>query len=206
MRIGQFADRLGLNTKTIRYYEGIGLLPVAERSTSGYRLYSEADLGRVVFIKSAQRLGLTLHEVRELVSLRERGEPPCAHVRNVLQEQLRTIDSRIAELRTLRTELHELEAATKVFPTGISATCGLIQHAPPVGGEAGNSYRQRDLTTGRVNGSLRRVDTPGLTSELGHRQTIPLYSFYRPQLALPDRRLPPFPLRSTFLGLPRSTA
>lgn len=59
MRIGEFAERLGLNTKTIPYYEGMGVLPAVERNTSGCRLYTEADLSRVVFVKSAQRLGLT---------------------------------------------------------------------------------------------------------------------------------------------------
>ncbi len=84
MRIGELADQLGINTKTIRYYEEIGLVPRAPRTPSGYRDYREADVARLAFIKSAQRLGLSLEEVREILSLRERGEAPCAYVRDVI--------------------------------------------------------------------------------------------------------------------------
>ncbi len=76
MRIGELGERLGVNTKTIRYYESIGLVPEPERTSSGYRIYSEADVERLVFIKSAQRLGLALDEVREILALRERGRRP----------------------------------------------------------------------------------------------------------------------------------
>lgn len=81
MRIGELAARLGLNTRTIRYYESIALLPEPERTASGYRTYDEADVERLAFIKSAQRLGLALDEIREVLALRERGVTPCGYVR-----------------------------------------------------------------------------------------------------------------------------
>ncbi len=160
MRIGELATRLGVNTKTIRYYEGIGLLPEAERTHAGYRIYTDADLGRLVFIKSAQRLGLSLDEVREVLSLRERGEPPCAYVRGVVQEQLRSVDSRIAELRTLRTELRQLEATANAIPVTTGATCRLIEHALPVGDTP--TTRPPLRRSSRAEPAARQPETPRL--------------------------------------------
>ena len=67
MRIGELADRLGVTTKSIRFYESIGLLPDPARTASGYRDYAEADAERLTFIKTAQRLGLSLDEIREIM-------------------------------------------------------------------------------------------------------------------------------------------
>jgi DNA-binding transcriptional MerR regulator len=71
MRIGELATRFGLNPKTIRYYEEIGLLPRAERSDSGYRLYDEHDVERLGFIRRAKTLGLSLDEIRDILSVQE---------------------------------------------------------------------------------------------------------------------------------------
>lgn len=135
MRIGELAAQLGINSKTIRYYEEIGLIPAAPRSASGYREYTDTDANRLTFIKASQRLGLSLQEVREILSLRERGEKPCAYVQHVLHEQLLSIDKRIAELRALRSELRELRTVADAVPEVDGATCGIIEHvraAPPV--------------------------------------------------------------------------
>ena len=74
MRIGELAGRLGVNPKTIRYYESIGLLPDPGRTPSGYRVYDEDAVDRLRFIRTAQRLGVTLDEVKEILGFRERGE------------------------------------------------------------------------------------------------------------------------------------
>lgn len=60
MLIGELAAKLGVNPKTIRYYESIGVLPESKRTASEYRIYDEGDLQRVAFIKGAQTLGITL--------------------------------------------------------------------------------------------------------------------------------------------------
>lgn len=127
MRIGELAERLGLNPKTIRYYESIGLLPEAERTPSGYRLYTEADVERLGFIKAAQRLGITLDEIREILALRDRGQRPCGYVRDVLRREVGVIGQRLVELRKLRQELVELDALAEELPeTG--HVCELIEH------------------------------------------------------------------------------
>lgn len=129
MRIGELADRLGVNPKTIRYYESIGLLPEPERTPSGYRDYDEGAVDQLTFIRTAQRLGVTLDEVKEILGFRERGEAPCAYVRGVLDAQVDTIDRRIAELQELRGQLVELAAeADNLPPADAGITCQLIEH------------------------------------------------------------------------------
>lgn len=128
MKIGELAARLGINPRTLRYYERIGLLPEPGRTSSGYREYTESDLDRVTFIKTAQRLGMALDEIGEILALRHRGERPCGYVRDVLHHQVAEIDARIAELNRLRNSLMELdEFADRLEPT--SSGCKIIDHA-----------------------------------------------------------------------------
>jgi DNA-binding transcriptional MerR regulator len=129
MRIGELAGRVGVNPKTIRYYESIGLLPQPPRTDTGYRIYGGEDEARLVFIRTAQHLGLSLDEVREVLALRDQGTAPCEHVRGTLREQIRTISRRMAELRRLRDELRTLEAAIDEIPEGEGMICRIIEHA-----------------------------------------------------------------------------
>jgi len=128
MQIGELADRVGVNTKTIRYYESIKLLPPPERTPAGYRLYGPHDETRLTFIKTAQHLGLSLDEIREILALREAGTAPCEHVRGVLRQQVRDISRRIADLRRLRQELQTLDAAIEDIPQDAAAVCRIIEH------------------------------------------------------------------------------
>jgi DNA-binding transcriptional MerR regulator len=80
LKIGELATVLGLNPKTIRYYEDIGLLPKPQRTVSGYRLYEAADVERLSFIGKAKAIGLTLEEIREISDARPDGQRPCEHV------------------------------------------------------------------------------------------------------------------------------
>jgi DNA-binding transcriptional MerR regulator len=130
MRIGDLASRAGVNPKTVRYYEEIGLMPPPERRPSGHRLYGGEDLERMRFIRSAQRLGITLDDIREILALRERGSRPCAYVRDVLRREVADIEQRIADMARLRDELMELErAADELEGHAGSSTCSLIEHA-----------------------------------------------------------------------------
>ena len=67
LRIGEVSRRSGLSVKTLRFYERRGLLLPSGRTPAGYRVYTEADLPRLDFIREAKALGLTLAEIRELV-------------------------------------------------------------------------------------------------------------------------------------------
>lgn len=114
MRIGQLAACAGLPVKTIRYYSDIGVLPTA-RTAAGYRDYDEAALGRLRFIRSAQAVGLSLGEIREIVALREHGETPCTHVARLLSRRADEIDQRIADLAILRDELRRLDRRARTL-------------------------------------------------------------------------------------------
>jgi DNA-binding transcriptional MerR regulator len=129
MRIGELASRLGVSTKSIRFYESIGLMPDPARTPSGYRDYGEVDVDRLTFVKTAQRLGLTLDEIKEIIAFRDRGQQPCGYVADVLRRQVADLDRRIAEMRTLRDELRVLEGRAAAATTDPGTFCGVIEHA-----------------------------------------------------------------------------
>ena len=115
MRIGELAGRSTVSAKTIRYYEGIGLIPPPARLASGYRNYEPATLDRLAFIRAAQAVGLSLGEIRGIVALRDEGQAPCGHVLDLLRTRSAELDRRIAELRALRGELKRLVARAEVL-------------------------------------------------------------------------------------------
>jgi len=129
VRIGELADRVGVNPKAIRYYEGIGLLPSPERRPSGYREYTEDDVERLRFVKTAQRLNLSLSEISEILGFRERAERPCGFVLDVLDRQVADLDRRIAEMVELRQELIGLKAKADDLPSDEGCYCAVIEHA-----------------------------------------------------------------------------
>jgi MerR family transcriptional regulator, copper efflux regulator len=117
MRIGELANRAGLSTKAIRYYEQIGILTPPARTSSGYRSYDETAIGRLGFVRAAQALGLTLGEIRQIVAFRDDGTAPCAHVTELVQRRAAQLERRIAELQQLRGELRQLaERASTLDP------------------------------------------------------------------------------------------
>ena len=103
--IGELAKQVGLNPKTIRYYEEIGLLPRSERTDSNYRVYRPEDMRRLEFIKKAQVLGLSLAEIKEILAIRESGKLPCQHVRALLAEKLLELKRYLAQMKAFQREL-----------------------------------------------------------------------------------------------------
>jgi DNA-binding transcriptional MerR regulator len=110
LKIGELAKRLDLKPRTIRFYEDVGILPAPARTSGGFRLYAEEDEQRLRFLKAAQRLGLSLGEIKEVMAFRDRGQAPCRYVAGVIEQQLAEINERMREMRTLKQELTELRA------------------------------------------------------------------------------------------------
>lgn len=108
MRIGEIAALSGVSSKTIRYYEDVGLLRPPPRNASGYRDYDPATVDRLAFVRAAQAVGLTLGEIRGIVALRDDGQTPCTHVLALLRQRAAELDRRIAELRALQGELNRM--------------------------------------------------------------------------------------------------
>ncbi|MBL8669998.1 MAG: MerR family transcriptional regulator [Alphaproteobacteria bacterium] len=108
MNIGEAARLSGVNAKAIRYYESIGLLPPAERTESGYRQYSQADIERLRLIGRARRLGFSIEDVRRLVHLFGSGEGGKGDVKSVVLHHVAEIDRKISELSSIRHSLMEM--------------------------------------------------------------------------------------------------
>ena len=119
MTIGQLAERAGVNAKTIRYYESIGLLPPPRRAPNGYREYAPTDATRLLFIRRAQSLGLSLAAVQDILALQDAGLQPCHEVREAASTRVIELNARIAEMERLRDELQQL--ADRASQSGISA-------------------------------------------------------------------------------------
>lgn len=102
LTIGHLAKAVGVNPRTIRFYESVGLLPKPQRSESGYRLYEPAMVERLEFIQKGQSLGLTLRQIREILELGDRGNCPCGHVKKVLKSKIKELEEKIGDLRYLK--------------------------------------------------------------------------------------------------------
>ena len=117
MRIGELAEQAAVTTKTIRYYESIGILPTPDRTPSGYRAYDATTLERLRFVRDAQATGLTLIEIKSILELKGQGEQSCEHTRSLIHRQIDDIDAQIHRLEHARGELRELmERADRTDP------------------------------------------------------------------------------------------
>ncbi|MDP3984532.1 MAG: heavy metal-responsive transcriptional regulator [Acidimicrobiia bacterium] len=108
MRIGELARRTGVPTKTIRYYEDIGVLPAPDRAANDYRDYADEAVDRLAFVRDAQATGLTLTEIASILDLRSQGEATCHHVIDLLERHLTALDRHIQTLRQTRRKLATL--------------------------------------------------------------------------------------------------
>lgn len=96
---GELARATGVSADTIRYYERIGVLPKAVRSTSGYRVYPESAVERVLVVQRALRIGFTLEEMADTFKTRDSGGTPCQRVFELAQEKLTGIKADIVALK-----------------------------------------------------------------------------------------------------------
>jgi MerR family transcriptional regulator, mercuric resistance operon regulatory protein len=111
LTVGQLASQAGVRSDTVRYYEREGLLPAPRRTGGEHRRYGAADVDRLLFIRGAQRLGLRLAEIRDLLAVRETGACPCEPAASFLRRHVAEIDREMARLAALRAELHGMLAA-----------------------------------------------------------------------------------------------
>lgn len=105
LSIGLVARRTGATVPTVRYYEDIGLLPPAARTEAGQRSYDEATVRRLVFIRRCRDFGFSIEQVRELVSLVDEPDRPCAEVRDIASTHLAQVRQKVEELRALEASL-----------------------------------------------------------------------------------------------------
>ncbi len=122
--IGHVAQATGCKVQTIRYYEQIGLLPAPLRSPGNQRLYSEQHLHRLGFIRHARELGFSLSAIRDLLSLSDSPEQPCAAADAIARNQLAEVERRLSQLQALK---HELERMVGLCHGTRIADCRVIE-------------------------------------------------------------------------------
>ena len=128
LTVGQLARATGVPAKTIRYYEQVGVLPMPKRSGAGYRHYSRHDVHRLLFIRRARALGLSLVNLKALTAELDSGE--CLTMRprlyELVTEQLRTVQQQIAECQVLERQL------AQVLPGGRLSPLASYKNHPPL--------------------------------------------------------------------------
>lgn len=105
LQIGKVAAQTGLSIDTIRFYEREGLSLEPQRSEGGYRLYRQAEIDQLQFIRKAQQLGFSLQEIRELLIISNEETEACTHVRDLIEHKLSTVCGKLKELKGLERHL-----------------------------------------------------------------------------------------------------
>jgi DNA-binding transcriptional MerR regulator len=121
--IGRFAGKHGLEAKTLRYYDRVGLLRPVKRTGGGYRLYDRSANNRLQFILHAKALGISLSDIGRILAVRDEGAAPCRHVLDLLRENIVRVQTQIQALEVLRADLNRLqrELGRKIPPDARAA-------------------------------------------------------------------------------------
>ncbi len=105
IKIGEIAKIIGTTVSTLRYYEEIGLVQPADKSSAKYRYYKKDDVQLVVFIKKAQNIGFTLDEIKLILRERNSGKSPCPKVRDLAQRKIIELREKIKNLKLIERDL-----------------------------------------------------------------------------------------------------
>ncbi|MDD0973581.1 Cd(II)/Pb(II)-responsive transcriptional regulator [Pseudomonas fontis] len=124
MKIGELAKATDCAVETIRYYERESLLPEPARSDGNYRLYTQAHVERLTFIRNCRTLDMTLEEIRSLLRLRDGPEDQCESVNALIDEHICHVKARIDGLMALQNQLIELRQHCHAK----EAQCSILQH------------------------------------------------------------------------------
>ena len=108
VNIGEAAAATGVSTKMIRYYEEIGLIRPPTRTTSGYRVYSEADIHDLRFVRRARDLGFTVEQMTELMALWHDRSRASADVKRIALEHVKLLEQKVQELQEMSQALTHL--------------------------------------------------------------------------------------------------
>ncbi|NKE70237.1 heavy metal-responsive transcriptional regulator [Candidatus Manganitrophus noduliformans] len=106
--IGDLSKKTGVPTRTIRYYEAMGLLRRPVRNRHGYRLYASEAAERLRFIRAARGAGFSLNEIREILNIADEGETPCRSVLQRVRHRSEDLDRQIAKMIAMKSRLEGL--------------------------------------------------------------------------------------------------
>src|SRR5947208_3287300 len=157
--IGEVAARSGVSRKALRLYEAAGILPTPSRSAARYRLYGHETLALVGFVAQARRLGFTLKDIRQIVSIKRSGRAPRRHVRELVLRKVADLDRTLADLAEVRGALQGLLRWRGAGRGRGAVICACIEAAK--GPEKASPERRTgshgELQGAAVPGWLRRV-------------------------------------------------
>jgi len=130
MEIRELVEKTGVPAKTIRYYEDISLLPPPARKPNGYRNYSEIDVERLKLVAGARRMEIPIAEIQEILDMRDRQEPPCSRLLELIAQKRVEIQVRIEQYKQMDAELSILYDLGMSFPKddikGKHCVCHLV--------------------------------------------------------------------------------
>jgi DNA-binding transcriptional MerR regulator len=129
--IRELSQRAGVPTKTIRYYEEVGLVPPARRGSNGYRIYDDRDVERLKFIRQSRAMDFALEDIAEILAFKEREELPCNFILSLVDQKLNEIEGRIRDLERMREHLKAVQAEGRHLPDDPAlrrCTCRHIQN------------------------------------------------------------------------------
>ncbi|MGI9068881.1 MAG: MerR family transcriptional regulator [Pyrinomonadaceae bacterium] len=126
IKIGELATRAGVSVDALRYYERLKLLPRARRTSGGFRLFESESIERVQFIRQAQKLGLSLEEIRGLLTTG--GADECKKVCELLRTKLQELDEQIGSMKAFRRvlTLHLNDCEHELQQHGSAACCPVV--------------------------------------------------------------------------------
>jgi len=122
---GQIAKKAEVNVETLRFYEKKGLIPEPMRTDTGYRQYPEETIHRILFIKNAQRLGFTLKEIRELLSITLATKKQCQLVKGEIDQKLIEVGEKVKRLEEISNALKNLRE--KCDEGGVDGKCPILK-------------------------------------------------------------------------------
>jgi MerR family copper efflux transcriptional regulator len=113
LRIGQVADASGLSVKTVRFYCDEGLIGTVSRTQGGYRLFHPVVLDELALIRSLRAMDVPLPELKRILDVRRSGCCNCSALKTSVQDRIESINARMSELESMRTELSALLGSWK---------------------------------------------------------------------------------------------
>jgi len=125
LSIGQVAKRTGVTVEAVRFYEKQGLVPVPQRSESGYRQYPSDTVKRVRFIQRAKEAGFTLKDIDELLALRRRPGTSCADIKLRATQKVQEVDKKLKDLKRIREALERM--VMKCSGRGDLSECPILE-------------------------------------------------------------------------------
>lgn len=115
LHVTELARLAGVTPATIRHYSRVGLLRPQREPNNGYRCFVESDIHRVVFVRRAQALGLTINDIKVILDASDEGQEPSGRVRALVEKRLAEVREQLGELQTVESRIRQALAAWADF-------------------------------------------------------------------------------------------